>query len=131
MKTSVSLFIIALAAFLLQPLHAQDSSGPVNPPAAPPPADVAPAPPPAQGNPDAAIASSASQAVQVAAQSVDASIRDRVVSIYGVGTPTGINRWWVIFYDPSVTSHGRAVRVENGRSSRPTWRRAASSTSAT
>jgi len=113
MKTSVTFFIVALTAFLFQPLHAQDSSGPVNPTAAPPPADVAP-PPPAPANNDAAISSSASQAVQVAAQSVDASLRDHVVSIYGVGTPTAINRWWIIFYDPSVTSHGRAVRVENG-----------------
>jgi hypothetical protein len=112
MKTLVTFFIVALTAFFFQPLHAQDSSGPVNPTAAPPPADVAP--PPAPVNSDAAISSSATQAVQVAAQSVDASLRDRVVSIYGVGTPTAITRWWVIFYDPSVASHGRAVKVENG-----------------
>jgi hypothetical protein len=113
MKTFVTFFIIAVGAFFFQPLHAQDSSGPVSP-SAPPPADVAPAPP-APANNDAAISSSATQAVQAAAQSVDASIRDRVVSIYGVGTATAITRWWVIFYDPSVTSHGRAVKVENGQ----------------
>jgi len=112
MKPVVLFFIVAVGAFLLQPLHAQDTSGPVNPPAAPPPADVAPAPP-APAN--SASVSSAVQAVQVAQQSVDASVRDRVVSLYGVGTTTTINRWWVIFYDPSVASHGRAVRVENGQ----------------
>src|ERR1700677_793533 len=112
MKTLVTFFIVAVGAFLFQPLHAQDSSGPVNPSAAPPPADVAPPPAPAN---DASISSSASQAVQAAAQSVDASVRDRVVSVYGVGTPTAITRWWVIFYDLSVASHGRAVRVENGQ----------------
>jgi len=108
MKTLVAFFIIALCAFALQPLSAQDSSGPVNPPAAPPPADN----PPATGS---STTNSAVQAVQLAQQSVDASIRDRIVSIYGVGTPVAINRWWVIFYDPSVTSHGRAVRIENGQ----------------
>ena len=119
MKTLVTFFIVAVGAFFFLPLHAQDTSGPVNPPAAPPPADVAP--PPAEVTTTTtttstdAISSSASQALQVAAQSIDASLRDRVVSIYGVGTPTAIVRWWVIFYDPSVPSHGRAVKVENGQ----------------
>jgi len=113
MKTLATFFIVALAAFGFQPLHAQDTSGPVNPPVAPLPADVAPPPAPASTD-----VSSAVQAVQVAQQSVDAGVRNTVVSLYGVGTPTAINRWWVIFYDPSVPSHGRAVRVENGQATR-------------
>jgi hypothetical protein len=59
--------------------------------------------------------SSAADAVKIASDGVDPSVRDRVVSVYGVGTPAGIRTWWVIFYDPSSTSHGRAVRVENGQ----------------
>jgi hypothetical protein len=122
MKTLATFFVVAVGAFFFQPLGAQDTSGPVSP-AAPPPADVAP--PAAQVTTTTtttttteAISSSASQAVQVAALSVDASVRDHLVSIYGVGTPTAINRWWVIFYDPSVPSHGRAVRVENGQATK-------------
>ncbi|HEX4141673.1 MAG TPA: hypothetical protein VHY09_15095 [Candidatus Methylacidiphilales bacterium] len=108
MKTVVLFFLVALTAFVLQPVRAQsDNSGPT--PAAQPPADAAPAP----GNAPA-FSSSATQAVDLAQQSVDPTLRDRVVSVYGVGTPTTINRWWVIFYDPSVPSHGRAVKVENG-----------------
>jgi hypothetical protein len=60
-------------------------------------------------------ASSAGQAVTVAKDAVDASLRDRIVSIYGVGTPTAIQTWWVIFYDPAVPSHGRSVKVENNQ----------------
>jgi hypothetical protein len=62
-----------------------------------------------------AMSNSASQAVEVAKTGVDASLRDRIVSVYGVGTPTAIQTWWVIFYDPSLPSHGRAVKVENGQ----------------
>ena len=61
------------------------------------------------------VASSAGQAVDIAKDGVDPGVRDRVVSIYGVGTPAAITKWWVIFYDPSVASHGRAVKVENGQ----------------
>ena len=61
---------------------------------------------------------SASDAVNIAKDGVDASIRDRVVSVYGTGTPAGIQTWWVIFYDPSVESHGRAVKVDNGQITR-------------
>ena len=61
------------------------------------------------------MSNSASQAVDVAKTGVDASLRDRIVSVYGVGTPTAIQSWWVIFYDPSVASHGRAVKVDNGQ----------------
>lgn len=59
-------------------------------------------------------ASSASDAVRIAKDGVDPSLRDHVVSVYGVGTPAAIQTWWVIFYDPSVASHGRAVKVDNG-----------------
>ena len=61
---------------------------------------------------------SAGDAVNAAASNVDASLRDRVVSVYGTGTPAAIQTWWVIFYDPSVASHGRAVRIDNGQMSR-------------
>ena len=63
-------------------------------------------------------ASSAADAVNVAKDGVDASLRDRIVSVYGVGTPAAVQTWWVIFYDPSAASHGRAVRVENGQITR-------------
>jgi hypothetical protein len=111
MKTVVLFFLVALTALLAQPVLAQ-ASGPVppadNPPAAAPaPDNSAPPPPATSGN-------SAAQAVNIAKDSVDASLRDRVVSVYGVGTPQAITKWWVIFYDPTVPSHGRAVRVENG-----------------
>jgi len=62
--------------------------------------------------------SSANDAVNIAKDGVDQSIRDRIVSVYGVGTPAAIQTWWVIFYDPSVPSHGRAVKVDNGQISR-------------
>jgi len=62
-----------------------------------------------------APATSADNAVNIAKDGVDPSLRDRVVSVYGVGTPTAIQTWWVIFYDPSVASHGRAVKVADGK----------------
>jgi hypothetical protein len=62
--------------------------------------------------------SSAADAVRVAADGVNSSVRAPVVSVYGVGTPAGIESWWVIFYDPSVLSHGRAVCVQNGQITR-------------
>jgi hypothetical protein len=58
---------------------------------------------------------SAQKALDVAKDGVDPSLRSHIVSIYGTGSPAGIGTWWVIFYDPSVASHGRAVRVENGQ----------------
>jgi hypothetical protein len=58
---------------------------------------------------------SAQQAFDVAKDGVDAELRGRIVSVYGTGSPAGIDTWWVIFYDPSSASHGRAVRVENGQ----------------
>jgi hypothetical protein len=66
----------------------------------------------------AMLGSSARQAYDIAKDGVDASLRSRLVSIYGTGSPTEITRWWVIFYDPSVESHGRVVRVENGKITR-------------
>jgi hypothetical protein len=62
--------------------------------------------------------SSASDAFNIAKGGVDSSLRDRVVSLYGVGTPAAIQTWWVIFYDPSVPSHGRVVKVDNGQITR-------------
>jgi hypothetical protein len=72
---------------------------------------------PVQAQP-AATPNSASAAVNVAKDGVDEGLRDRLVSVYGVGTPAAIQTWWVIFYDPSVPSHGRAVKVENGQITR-------------
>ncbi len=58
---------------------------------------------------------SAQQAVSVASSGIDPSLQAKVVSVYGTGTPAGIDTWWVIYYDPSVSSHGRAVKVANGK----------------
>jgi hypothetical protein len=65
-----------------------------------------------------APANSATQALTVAQGGVDPTLRDRIVSIYGTGLPAAIQDWYVIFYDPSVTSHGRVVLVENGQVTR-------------
>jgi len=62
--------------------------------------------------------SSATEAVNIAKDGADPHLRDRIVSVYGVGTPSAIQTWWVIFYDSSVPSHGRAVRVDNGQVTR-------------
>jgi len=53
------------------------------------------------------------QAFAVARQSMSPDIQTHVVSAYGIGTPTAVQKWYFIFYDPSVPSHGRAVLVEN------------------
>jgi hypothetical protein len=55
------------------------------------------------------------QAFAVARQSISPDIQTHVVSAYGIGTPTAIQKWYFIFYDPSVPSHGRAVLVENNQ----------------
>jgi len=60
----------------------------------------------------------AEQAVSVAQGGVDAALRSRIVSVYGTGTAAGIDTWWIIFYDPSVVSHGHAVCVQNGQIAR-------------
>ena len=64
------------------------------------------------------VGNSANDAVNIAKDGVDPSLRDRIVSVYGMGTPAAIQTWWVIFYDPSVPSHGRAVKVDKGQISR-------------
>jgi hypothetical protein len=66
----------------------------------------------------ATAVTSASDAVNIAKDGVDTTLRDRIVSVYGVGTPATIQTWWVIFYDPSVASHGRVVKVDNGQITR-------------
>jgi hypothetical protein len=72
----------------------------------------------AQGTTVTTPAISATNAVQIAAAGVDPTMRDHIVSVYGVGAPAGIQTWWVIYYDPSVASHGHAVCVENGQITR-------------
>ena len=54
-------------------------------------------------------------AFQTARQAVNADVQNKVVSLYGIGTPGAIQKWYIIFYDPSVPSHGRAVLVENNQ----------------
>jgi hypothetical protein len=54
-------------------------------------------------------------AFQTARQGVAPDLQDKVVSVYGIGTPSTIDKWYVIFYDPSVATHGRAVLVQNGK----------------
>jgi hypothetical protein len=56
-----------------------------------------------------------SQAFETAKQAVSADLQSKVVSVYGLGTPAAIQKWYIIFYDPAVTSHGRAVLVENNQ----------------
>jgi hypothetical protein len=94
MKTTALLFAIALPALVSATAWAQT-------PAASGPAD-----------------SPAYDAVHIAGGAVDPTVRDHVVSVYGVGTPSAIDTWWVIFYDPTVASHGRAVKVEGGQIAR-------------
>jgi len=52
-------------------------------------------------------------AFQTARQAVKPEVQTKVVSLYGIGTPGAIQKWYIIFYDPTVASHGRAVLVEN------------------
>jgi hypothetical protein len=59
--------------------------------------------------------STVSQAFQVARGAVNPAMQTHVVSIYGTGAPGDIEKWYIIFYDPSIPSHGRAVLVENGQ----------------
>ena len=55
------------------------------------------------------------EAFQTARQAVAPELQTKVVSLYGLGTPDMVQKWYIIFYDPSVTSHGRAVLVENNK----------------
>lgn len=57
--------------------------------------------------------SGVNQAFQIARQAVSTEVQTKVVSLYGIGTPDAIQKWYIIFYDPSVDSRGRAVLVEN------------------
>ena len=59
--------------------------------------------------------STVNQAFAVARGAVPPDVQTHVVSIYGTGTPEAIEKWYIIFYDPSVPSHGRAVLVSNGQ----------------
>jgi hypothetical protein len=54
-------------------------------------------------------------AFQTARQAVQPEVQTKVVSVYGTGTPSAIEKWYIIFYDPTVASHGRAVLVENNK----------------
>jgi hypothetical protein len=54
-------------------------------------------------------------AFQIARQAVQPAAQDQVVSVYGIGTPSAIQKWYIIFFDASVPSHGRAVLVENNQ----------------
>lgn len=58
---------------------------------------------------------SVNQAFQIARTAVNPELQTKVVSLYGLGTPDAIQKWYIIFYDPSVASHGRAVLVQNGQ----------------
>lgn len=55
------------------------------------------------------------QTFQTARQAVNPQIQTQVVSLYGLGTPATIQKWYIIFYDPTIASHGRAVLVENNQ----------------
>jgi hypothetical protein len=59
--------------------------------------------------------STVNQAFQVARGAVNPDIQTHVVSIYGTGTTDAIQKWYIIFYDPAIPSHGRAVLVEDGQ----------------
>jgi hypothetical protein len=55
------------------------------------------------------------QAFQIARTAMKPEMQTKVVSLYGLGTPSQIQKWYIIFYDPSVPSHGRAMLVENNK----------------
>jgi hypothetical protein len=54
-------------------------------------------------------------AFQIARQAVKPELQTKVVSVYGTGTPRSIQKWYIIFYDPAIPSHGQAVLVENNQ----------------
>jgi len=58
---------------------------------------------------------SVKQAFQTARQAIKPELQTKVVSLYGLGTPSAVSKWYIIFYDPSVPSHGRAVLIENNQ----------------
>jgi hypothetical protein len=59
--------------------------------------------------------SSVNQAFMLARTAVPPAVQTKVVSLYGVGSPAVIRKWYIIFYDPAIPSHGRAVQVEDGQ----------------
>jgi hypothetical protein len=67
------------------------------------------------GTARAQTSGSVGAAFETAKQAVPASVQTKVVSLYGIGTPSTILKWYIIFYDPTVPSHGRAVLVENNQ----------------
>lgn len=69
-------------------------------------------------NTGAADDGTVNNAFQVARQAVNPDVQTKVVSVYGIGTPSAIQKWYIIFYDPTVASHGRAVLVENNQITR-------------
>ena len=71
------------------------------------PAQSASAPPPNPGTVGGAF--------EIARAAVKPELQTKVVSVYGTGTTSAIDKWYFIFYDPAVGSHGRAVLVENGK----------------
>jgi hypothetical protein len=58
---------------------------------------------------------SVGSAFEIARQAVKPELQTKVVSVYGTGTAAAIDKWYIIFYDPAVASHGRAVLVQNGK----------------
>jgi hypothetical protein len=91
---STSLFGAALGAlgFMLMAGRASaQSSGPIPAPAA----------------------STVNDAFQIARAAVKPELQTKVVSVYGTGTAAAIDKWYIIFYDPAVPSHGRAVLVDH------------------
>jgi hypothetical protein len=61
---------------------------------------------------------SVNDAFAIARTAVKPELQTKVVSVYGIGAPAAIQRWYIIFYDPTVPSHGRAVLVENQKISK-------------
>jgi len=66
---------------------------------------------PAQSS--AATPGTVGDAFRVARAAVKPDLQTKVVSVYGTGAPGAIDKWYIIFYDPSVPSHGRAVLVQD------------------
>ena len=58
------------------------------------------------------------QAFQTAKASVKTEQQNQVVSVYGTGAPSAIEKWYIIFYDPSVPTHGQVVLVEGNKISK-------------
>jgi hypothetical protein len=66
-------------------------------------------------NSQAQSSGTVNDAFQTARQVVKPDLQNKVVSVYGIGTPSTIEKWYIIFYDPTVPSHGRAVLVQNNQ----------------